>query len=1092
VKVKIVFILQTISHFLATIRLKMKIRLCLCVWVSIIFLNAWESPAQIYQLNTYQIEQGLPANLTKATVKDKTGFMWVATDEGVARFDGKNFLNLKKELPSNYTKSLYVTREGKLWIINDGGILEVVSQADTVIFKTLLPGSADNNDLRKVMYPKDVMQDCGGRFWISEAYSILRYDKGKTARYKFPQKYHTNSFSRSFKLTETKCGALYMAAYTGNLFYYNPAQDLFVEMPQKEITLQDITAMLSIDEHTLWIGETEGVVEVKLDEKHEILSAKRIIALNDVSYMQKDAKGNIFIGTWNNGLHEVEFHQDKFISFRINDSKADVINHIFADNEHNLWVSSDDGVELLRPNIFHKIALSNRNTFIESITWRSGQMVLVCDGSAVYEIMPKADKYEKKLRYNAVGKNLLSVHQGKEYTWVGTGNGTLIQWKEKEAKEIDLSPYGKGIFNSYESKDGNVWISQYERKEGIVRLSPQGELRLFGKSEGITSLITVVREAPNGRLYCAGNAEKAFLYQWNPTTQKFENLSQALTYDSKIPLSVNDMCIDAEGQLWLATNHGLWQYKDKKFEVLDLGSKFTYENIKAVWTDAEKNVWIGTNLGLIKYYNKQWVLLEKVNGLSTVTISPRGVLETEKGNLFIATAIGLNYSPELLGKSHVTPPPIFISLRINDQNINGKPVRNTFDFNATLQAAFISFTYPNQPVLYQYRLKGLNNEWSEPGTQNQIMLPRIPAGKYELEVRAKQQGNYTWSQPLHYSFSVQQAWYFTWWAVLGYIVVAAAVVWAVVSVYTRRLQSQKAFLSLKVTEATREIEARAQSLHEANAQLKEQKAVTEDAFKLIEFKNRKITDSIRYARTIQRAILPEEATLAKTFQEHFVIYKPKDVVSGDFYWLLRVEGKNFMAVVDCTGHGVPGAFMSMIGHTLLYRIIKLKNVYSPARILEMLHAEVRVVLRQRQTNSVDGMDACLCALEKLEEHNPLSPTKITFAGAKLPLYYYQNGSLGMLEEDRKAIGGIQNEQRHFTNKEIILQAGDMLYLTSDGYTDQNNAKRKKLGADKFCRLVEANTHLKMQEQKELLEKALDKHQEGTEQRDDITVVGLRL
>jgi serine phosphatase RsbU (regulator of sigma subunit) len=382
----------------------------------------------------------------------------------------------------------------------------------------------------------------------------------------------------------------------------------------------------------------------------------------------------------------------------------------------------------------------------------------------------------------------------------------------------------------------------------------------------------------------------------------------------------------------------------------------------------------------------------------------------------------------------------------------------------------------------------------------------MPAGNYVLEIRAKQQGNHEWSKPLTFNFQVNKLWYLTNLAIFCYIVLGVLLIWLGVNVYTYRLKQQKVVLSHRIALATKEIEERAQHLHEANTLLlsqkeeiqrqkeniEEQKDLLEETYRIIQLKNNKITDSIRYARTIQTAVLPEERALNNAFREHFVIYRPKDVVSGDFYWLLPFQNRQFLAVVDCTGHGVPGAFMSMIGHTLLYRIIKLKGIFSPAQILSTLHNEVRVVLRQRYTSNVDGMDVCLCVLEKMDEHNDLSPHKITFAGAKLPLYYVTNDSLEILEEDRKAIGGIQSQVRMFTNKEVILQAGDTLYLRSDGIVDQNNVKRKKFSETQFSKIIEKNAHLPMKEQRTMLEEALEKHQEGTEQRDDITVLGIRL
>lgn len=268
-----------------------------------------------------------------------------------------------------------------------------------------------------------------------------------------------------------------------------------------------------------------------------------------------------------------------------------------------------------------------------------------------------------------------------------------------------------------------------------------------------------------------------------------------------------------------------------------------------------------------------------------------------------------------------------------------------------------------------------------------------------------------------------------------------------------------------------------------------------NAYKIINTKNQHINSSIRYAQNIQKAILPIKKAIDQHF-ESFIIFRPKDVVSGDFYWyshLPAVENltaKTFIAVVDCTGHGVPGAFMSLIGNRLLNEIVNERKVTNPRKILELLNKGVIAALKQDQTDNNDGLDICLCCFEKNEE----AKTMITFSGAKRPLIYYSQQQIQLLRGDRKSIGGIKSKRNktEFTNQELILQKGDIAYLTSDGLIDQNAKNRKRFGTLRFIKLLKNNAKLSLEDQKHEIENALDFYQNKEEQRDDITVIGLKI
>lgn len=296
----------------------------------------------------------------------------------------------------------------------------------------------------------------------------------------------------------------------------------------------------------------------------------------------------------------------------------------------------------------------------------------------------------------------------------------------------------------------------------------------------------------------------------------------------------------------------------------------------------------------------------------------------------------------------------------------------------------------------------------------------------------------------------------------------------------------------------------------------------------IEEKQTLLMDSLRYAKQIQQAILPEAYEFDEVFQDYFIVFLAQQVVSGDFYWLHQRGNKTFLAVVDCTGHGVPGAFMSMIGNTLLNEIVNEKNLEEPALILEVLHLEIRIALRQEQTKNDDGMDIGLCLIE--DTPNDQDFKQITFAGARRPLLYSLGQaqaslpiadhlgfsintsapttlikSTSLVEEvipkklfaikgTKRSIGGLHRyEDRPFANQVVHLPKGTTLYLTSDGYTDQHNIKREKYGRHRLNELLGTLGHLPLPQQKTALLHELQQHMDDeVPQRDDITILGIQL
>jgi serine phosphatase RsbU (regulator of sigma subunit) len=263
---------------------------------------------------------------------------------------------------------------------------------------------------------------------------------------------------------------------------------------------------------------------------------------------------------------------------------------------------------------------------------------------------------------------------------------------------------------------------------------------------------------------------------------------------------------------------------------------------------------------------------------------------------------------------------------------------------------------------------------------------------------------------------------------------------------------------------------------------------------LLELQHKNITASIRYAKTIQQAILPDISEIKK-YLDVFVIYQPKDIVSGDFYWFSDLHAGLsgiMLAVVDCTGHGVPGAFMSMVGNRLLNEIVNERKVNNPGEILEILNKEIRIALRQEQTDNNDGMDISICRFSKEENGSTL----LTFAGAKrnMQVIKRERREVTKIKGDRISIGGSgeNREDAKFRNQEMILSEGDQVYLSTDGIVDQNGPDRSRFGTNRLEEVLFKYSKHTLNEQEYHIRTEIDRFRQNEEQRDDITLMGIKI
>lgn len=391
----------------------------------------------------------------------------------------------------------------------------------------------------------------------------------------------------------------------------------------------------------------------------------------------------------------------------------------------------------------------------------------------------------------------------------------------------------------------------------------------------------------------------------------------------------------------------------------------------------------------------------------------------------------------------------------------------TFNFSA------LFYEYENN-THYFYKLEGYDTTWYESKNLREKSYTNLPEGTYTFHVKAinpyRRNGNES-----TYTFTILPPWYRTTLAYGLYGIGFIASIFISVRLSARRLRKQKERLELIVHERTAEVV-------EQKSQIESQKIDLEAAYTGIQ-------DSIHYSQRIQHAILPTSEDIIRIVPDCFVLFYPRDIVSGDFYWFAEKSGMKFIACVDCTGHGVPGALMSMIGNTLLNQIVLEKNITAPDEILNQLHVGVRHALKQDAGGDTrDGMDL---ALISLSEDN----TVLTYAGANRNLWIVRNGELLETKANKFPIAGSSfgEEEQRFTKHNVPLKPGDCIYLTTDGYADQfGGQKGKKFMVKQLAKLFVGMHDQPLHEQRTILEHKFNEWKGNHEQVDDVLIIGIRI
>ncbi len=1022
--------------------------------------------SQTYFFDNYSVRQGLAQSKVYAIIQDKNDYIWLGTEGGVSRFDGTSFENFTTEdgLAVNGVQTIFRDPYDNIWMGHIGGGItrfngETFERLEGISFML-------GSDITSISL------DTAGSLWIATASSgamVIYNPDAPKGEFRYEQYSGRRLSDRVFKLYLSHDGSLYLLTDVG-IQRHLPEKNDFEKILIHGLGYHQVTSVIEDSKGNFWFGTyNDGLKKYDpVAEELTYFTMKDGLAHNFVSSLFEDSRGNIWVGTWGGGITMINAELRNFNTGNgLQDSK---IRCFYEDVEGNILIGTNEhGLSIYKGEQF--VSWSEEDGLINNQVWavhqdRNGKFWFGTNGGiSVLDLSGRADHRFRHLtseRYT-IGDQIRFIDEDRDGNiWLGTyANGTF-----EYNPRTDRFSYSF-LLNSYNTQqivtamaidaNNNLWVGT---TDGLLYYDIDARaVQLLTQIHGLAGTDISALYADSRDIIWVGSKGKG-LTKIVGDTALAVNLGNNFT-----PTCITE---DQEGLIWVGTEgQGVFAIESDTI-------KFHYSRqnglmanlITLIEVDDRNNLYFGTNLGLNKLDREKDKIYSytRKNGFVGIETKNNASCRDDEGNLWFGTVAGVTrYSPDREIRTEIEPLTHIIRLRINLQDrAMEEGMRLSFNENSIIfNYTSICLINPDA-VHYQYKLEGADIDWLPETDQTTATYPALKPGKYIFQVKACNSDGIWNEVPISYAFQIRPPFYATWWFILICIFIAGVIILIWIKWREQVLRRENRILEERVKERTAVVVAQKEELAQ---------------------KNKDITDSIQYAKRIQFAILPPEVP----FEDTFILFKPKDIVSGDFYWILEKDGKEFIAAVDCTGHGVPGAFMSIIGHNMLNKIVKEYDIVKPSEILNHLDVEVTRTLRQEDETATvkDGMDMTLICFHR-------DKMLLEVAGAYNPIYLIRNGELIETKTDRFAIGRSvgELEKKNFTNHEIKLQKGDTIYMFSDGYADQFGGQSgKKFKSGPMKELLLNLQEKTIEEQYSILNSTIEAWRGDIEQIDDILVIG---
>lgn len=1128
----------------------------------------------------FNVDDGLADAQVWTVIQDQKGRLIFGTNEGLSillptgeQRPGAMFYNSKLGLSHTIVRTIIQDQDGVFWYGTENGL-------------TMHNPSAPSGELYSYFSTKDGLahdfiwtsfEDSQGNLWFGTGLGISCLKKGDITN--IDQKFKSTTevdgvrLNVIYDIEEDATGSLWFAAWAGvGVIEYVPKFNAYRRMSMSNgLTHNNVVAIMEDREGVMWIGTYGQGTSKFFGRRFENYTGENGIHDNFVWSIKKDLNQNIWVGGNQGGVTRMvrRRNPEKISGYETFFQHYDLSKHfpgkevssIEVDGAGNIWFSTDHGLV--------KLGLSAPSFGPDGKSAPDLSFKLYTKSSGLLNERPRL------------------VHQDSRGVYWITYWGGLVQrmvirngvpvFQNNEFKSELLNNFN--TYKIHEDSRGDMW---------------------FGTGAGIVKLTI------------------------NDITGQVEREVNITTEEGLVHNDVRAIVEDNEGNLWFGTGGGVSKFNPyqptKKFKNYTVEDGLVSDRVYLLQLDKDNNLWIGTNIGLdvldlenyqestgkfdpdeFKYKEQGEIKIRHfghAEGFLGIELNTGASFEDDDGSLWFGSINGIvKYNPKEDGINTKPPLTQITSMDLFSGSVD-LSISQEFEHNQNnFTFKYLGISHKDQEgVLYQHKLDGYSNIWSDPSSSTFVNYANLPVGTYEFSVKAANADGVWNKTPVTYSFTIAPPFWQSIWFYLLVIGGFSAFVYGILKIRLRSLQQTARALSEQVEIKTAKLktsEAQYKSLfensgdsifiyckdthmfldcnatavkvygyskeeikamrpydlhkdqdHEEVKRIIESKQETpsiyehytksgkkmyvevqstkvtfdhkaavmsivrdvtarrEDAIK-IESINKQLTGSIRYAKRILDAILRTKDDIVKVHPESFILFKPKDIVSGDFYWFHKIGKKSIIAAIDCTGHGVAGAFMSLIGNEILDDVVKNQKITDPGKILSEMHKGIVTSIKKgdKLGDAVGGMEVALCCID-------YDKGVLEFAGAGRPLVILRGGVEMLYPGNKYPVGLVLNKDGKYSNvymneqksshgviksEKIDLKKNDHIYMFTDGYCDQFGGESgEKFMRERFSEVLANIQSKKMDAQEALLETTILEWQGDNPQVDDILVIGLKI
>lgn len=1044
-----------------------------------LFLSSMYGLSQKYQFTRYNIEDGLCHNFIYTIVQSENGYLWLGTGEELCSFNGVEFANPyeKDTLSSGYVSCSYKDRSKDIWLgYNDGSITRYNGNQ-------FIDYSIDsiNSMINSIMQAQD-----GSLFIATQNDGIIHVVNDKI------KKVYTRHLDNKILNTLIPLSPRKVLLGTNEgLYVYtfdNEQSSLRLLEPLASSTIKTIEP--GHRDHFYFIGTTEkGIFTLtRRNEKNLVVDS---ISLDGYDFQNLDIEdicqtedSSLWLGTMGKGAYKIPWNSNEKSYTKVchytkdNGLGSQFIKCIYEDFEGNIWLGTyGQGLSMLKDQafVFHHFQNEVIQNNIHSVYEDSNRLWIGgVKGLMKIEKGPDPDTviYDEESGLPSV--KVTSLYKDvKERLWIGTRQNGIYR--------LDI---GSNAINRVHYKSNSLGnsIHKITGSDQNVLVATKNGIYRYDISRQKTAHYTTLQGLPHNDINDIYLTESG---KWLYATKSNGILSLSGDPTFKIAHSVKleFTCIteDREGNIWAGTyGNGVFKFEADTLMVFNAEDGLNSNYCYSIVADDSNRIWVGHHDGLTRisphYHFKLYGHEKGFKG----DCNPLATFSNKK--LYWGTTDGLITYDIRKDEKNASPPKTSIqSIRINDtRRTSIEKIHLGYDrYKLRFNFIGVDFKAP-QKVKYQYKLKGFEKDWSDLTSSRYAEYKNIRDGEYVFLLRACNENHICLSKPVEVPVKIAIPFWKSWWFIVLSILAGIGIVIMIIKYRERKQRKFQEYLQNLLDERTAEVTKQKEEL---------------------ERKNKDITESIVYAQRIQNSMLPTITMVNQIFADAFIYYSPRDIVSGDFYWFQNSKsGKYIVVCADCTGHGVPGSLLSMIGITLLKDITAIRNIHSPGALLQELQKEFSITINgnygvtDTDRSSNDGMDISVCEID-------VNNLVVKMAGAMRPVLISTKDGLVHFKGTKIPIGGLENKlgqetgdvRKVFDEEEIQLEHGDAIYMLSDGYVDQFGGEAdKKFMMGRLKRCIAEVYHMSMPEQKKYFEDTFNKWKGQNHQIDDVLLMGIRL